>query len=280
MNIKKNLDGRNRTITIFLCFLIITYLIPVVFPLEIAPYWQEDGVIESLGAFFFLIASLFLFGAFFRLRKIKLAVHKKFETIWILALGLLFFVAFGEEISWGQRIFNFDTPEALKEINHQKEFNLHNINMVHGLDENGERKTGIAALITSHRLFYALLIGYFIIIPLIMLFSIWPQRLFTVLQMPVAPVWIGCIFFAVFLFEVSPCPNSPHPLYPQLQTDPWQSRKSDEFPSAIADSICGRHLICSGMFRSLLSPNPNCPWLLFLPQLQTHPISSRNKLKE
>jgi hypothetical protein len=199
MNIKKNLDGRNRTITIFLCFLIITYLIPVVFPLEIAPYWQEDGVIESLGAFFFLIASLFLFGAFFRLRKIKLAVHKKFETIWILALGLLFFVAFGEEISWGQRIFNFDTPEALKEINHQKEFNLHNINMVHGLDENGERKTGIAALITSHRLFYALLIGYFIIIPLIMLFSIWPQRLFTVLQMPVAPVWIGCIFFAVLL---------------------------------------------------------------------------------
>lgn len=199
MDIKIILEGRNRTIAIFLSLLIITYLIPVVFPLESAPYWQEDGVIESLGAFLFLIASLFLFGSYFRLRKIKAAAHKKFETIWILALAFLFFVAFGEEISWGQRIFNFATPEALREINHQHEFNLHNINMVHGLDEDGERKTGIAALITSHRLFYALLVGYFIIIPLIMLFRIWPQRLITVLQMPITPIWIGFIFFAVLL---------------------------------------------------------------------------------
>jgi len=42
--------------------------------------------------------------------------------------GLIFIV--GEEISWGQRIFGFSTPEALNDINRQGESNLHNIHGV------------------------------------------------------------------------------------------------------------------------------------------------------
>ena len=42
--------------------------------------------------------------------------------------GLIFIV--GEEISWGQRIFGFATPETLSEINRQGESNLHNIHGV------------------------------------------------------------------------------------------------------------------------------------------------------
>lgn len=39
--------------------------------------------------------------------------------------GMIFIV--GEEISWGQRIFGFSTPDSLIEINRQRESNLHNI---------------------------------------------------------------------------------------------------------------------------------------------------------
>ena len=39
----------------------------------------------------------------------------------------MIFIA-GEEISWGQRIFSFSTPEILTAINDQNEFNLHNVN--------------------------------------------------------------------------------------------------------------------------------------------------------
>jgi hypothetical protein len=39
------------------------------------------------------------------------------------------FVA-GEEISWGQRIFGWGTPEALERINHQEETTLHNVGHV------------------------------------------------------------------------------------------------------------------------------------------------------
>ena len=37
------------------------------------------------------------------------------------------FVFMGEEISWGQRIFDITPPEILEEINVQNEINLHNM---------------------------------------------------------------------------------------------------------------------------------------------------------
>ncbi len=49
----------------------------------------------------------------------------------LLALGT-FFVA-GEEISWGQRIFGWRTPEALEVINAQQEISVHNIHGFHQL---------------------------------------------------------------------------------------------------------------------------------------------------
>ena len=49
--------------------------------------------------------------------------------LYLLAALAAFFVA-GEEISWGQRIFGWGTPEALDEINHQGETNVHNIRWV------------------------------------------------------------------------------------------------------------------------------------------------------
>jgi hypothetical protein len=39
--------------------------------------------------------------------------------------GLFFLI--GEELSWGQRIFGWETPESYASINKQKETNLHNI---------------------------------------------------------------------------------------------------------------------------------------------------------
>lgn len=53
------------------------------------------------------------------------------------AIGLLYlliavgaFLVAGEEISWGQRVFGWGTPESLAAINHQAETNVHNIRPV------------------------------------------------------------------------------------------------------------------------------------------------------
>ncbi|MBN1268822.1 MAG: hypothetical protein JXB04_04485 [Kiritimatiellae bacterium] len=46
-------------------------------------------------------------------------------------LALFFFVCAGEELSWGQRLFGFQTPERVADLNTQNEFNIHNLEIEH-----------------------------------------------------------------------------------------------------------------------------------------------------
>ena len=57
------------------------------------------------------------------LREVKFWWRYFFTFGWAVVL----FIAMGEEISWGQRILGFETPESISEINFQDEFNIHNI---------------------------------------------------------------------------------------------------------------------------------------------------------
>lgn len=79
----------------------------------------EDGLVEQLTAFAFLGACGF--AALCALRAQPLT--RKWLPL-LLTVG--FFLCFGEEISWGQRILGFTTPEAIAEHNVQGEVNLHN----------------------------------------------------------------------------------------------------------------------------------------------------------
>jgi len=88
----------------------------------------EDHYFELVGAFSFLVTSLLFFYGFRLARKILdnswASLVKKFVY---LGLAVLFLFGAGEEISWGQRILGFQTPEPLSEVNRQEEFNLHNL---------------------------------------------------------------------------------------------------------------------------------------------------------
>lgn len=97
----------------------------------IAATIPEDHYFEIVGAFSLLATSmLFLYG--FRLAR------KSLEKTWFslikqlvyLGLAALFFFGAGEEISWGQRILGFQTPESLTEVNRQEEFNVHNLTVL------------------------------------------------------------------------------------------------------------------------------------------------------
>jgi len=88
---------------------------------------REDGPVEFASFACFLVASVLAFVAAWRLRPTRpLAVGA-------LAFGMLLFVAAGEEISWGQRLFEIETPAALVDGNRQDELNLHNLE---GFQEN------------------------------------------------------------------------------------------------------------------------------------------------
>ena len=88
--------------------------------------YGEDGILESLSAIFYFLASLF-----FLMGARTTTVGYKRWTYWCLFFCVLLFVVGGEEISWGQRIFGIVTPEQLSEVNVQQEFNFHNIDGIH-----------------------------------------------------------------------------------------------------------------------------------------------------
>jgi len=86
---------------------------------------REDGLIEYMGAALFLIAAGVTGTAAVRGSRRGTLPRARVIVLWLVAL--LFVYACGEEISWGQRIIGFATPEWLDEYNYQGEFTLHNI---------------------------------------------------------------------------------------------------------------------------------------------------------
>jgi len=88
---------------------------------------EEDGPIENVTAIAYFISFIFslAIAKFFKEKTIFLALFL------ILALGFLFIAL--EEISWGQRILNFEVPDWFPE-NFQGETNIHNRGVLLGSD--------------------------------------------------------------------------------------------------------------------------------------------------
>ena len=86
-------------------------------------YSVEDGFLENSQFILIFCSSLLLFYRFFKLFK-----HKNlYWKIGVFLMASIFLFGAGEEISWGQRIFNVQSSEYFLENNAQGETNLHNM---------------------------------------------------------------------------------------------------------------------------------------------------------
>lgn len=132
-------------------------------------FCREDGWMENTQAVL-LAASSVLFLAGVR--------RRGWRNLWFWGYAALFFLNFGEEISWGQRIFGIRTPADLRRVNVQQELNLHNLI---GIDHHA-RMMGMLVVV-----------GFLFVIP--WAHALWPQaraRL-RAWAMPVAEPWVGII---------------------------------------------------------------------------------------
>lgn len=90
---------------------------------------QEDTLIEWASALLLIVGS----GCFVAeaIRRIQSGPGKdwiaKFELTIAVGMALVLFLIAMEEISWAQRLFEFDTPEEIEQMNWQGEFNFHNL---------------------------------------------------------------------------------------------------------------------------------------------------------
>jgi len=161
----------------------------------------EDGPYENLGALFFLVASVFFFLSyknsksgndffFFSLRK----------NVFYLLLGLLFFFIAGEEISWGQRIFGIETPDAIESSNIQKEMNLHNLKIFNSVDEQNVKRPWYD-IFSMSRLFRVFWFLFCIATPFLDKYSAFVKGLRQRLNIPLVPLSIGVLMLVNYLLS-------------------------------------------------------------------------------
>lgn len=111
-------------------------------------YTEEDGIAEYAQAILYAVSFVL---SILVMRHHSQAKNRLITALYFLLTCGLFFMV-GEEISWGQRIFSWSTPETLQSINKQEETNLHNI---HGV---GSTFKWIQCLVGAYGTFLPLLL--------------------------------------------------------------------------------------------------------------------------
>ena len=146
---------------------------------------KEDSFFEWLTALFYFISFVLL-----------LLTFKKNRNIFLLLLAIVMLFGAGEEISWGQRIFGFATPEEINKINVQHEFNIHNLVIFNGKYMDGELKHGFEKLLEMDFLFKIFTFFFGIVLPFFVYHFKFIASLTKKFKVPVPPISIG-IFFAI-----------------------------------------------------------------------------------
>jgi hypothetical protein len=157
------------------------YLIPD--PAVVAKLGSEDNIVEWMTTVCFFMTFLFF-----------IIIFLKTRNVWFLMLGIIFFLGAGEEISWGQRVLSFQTPEKLNELNVQKEFNFHNLEIFNTEYQTGHVKTGIMRLLEINFLYKVFSIIYGIVLPVSVFRLRFISRFVKSLHIPVPPVSLGVFF--------------------------------------------------------------------------------------
>lgn len=154
-------------------------------------FLREDGLIENLTALFLLASACV---AFYRLILASRSYGKIHMLTWGI-IALLFFFGAGEEISWGQRIFNFETTGFFRSNNLQQETNLHNL-VIGGVKVN--------KLIFS-QLLMVCLVFYFVFLPVLVRKSAFVLKIVKLFGIPV-PRWQHIVIVIVSILVISQFP--------------------------------------------------------------------------
>jgi hypothetical protein len=149
----------------------------------------EENLFEALTCLFFFLSSVFFF------------LSIKRSNFFMIALSIILFFGAGEEISWGQRIFNFKTLESIKKENIQGELNIHNLPIFNASnDREHHHKKGLQRLLEMNFMFRVFCVSFGFILPLLTFHVPFFSRFINKIKLPVPPITIGVFFFLTWLF--------------------------------------------------------------------------------
>ncbi len=98
-------------------------------PVLLGKFAREDGIVETASFLFLMLASGLLLKSALQARPASRRQHQAVSPAvqsYLFAIAAIVFVIAMEEISWGQRLVGFRTPDWVATGNIQSEFNLHN----------------------------------------------------------------------------------------------------------------------------------------------------------
>lgn len=172
----------------------IIYVLPFILPVEtVAGLVVEDSPIEYAGALWLFIAGVFFLFSFFSSRSgnqfWKFKTRRNYVYL-ILALALFF--GAGEEITWGQRIFGFETPEIFGE-NIQEEATIHNLPVFD--------PTNTDSLFNMNRIFIYFWFSFGVVVPLLALVFKPARNLFIGMGIPITTILLGGQFLFFYILS-------------------------------------------------------------------------------
>lgn len=169
---------------------ILTYSILLADKGLIVIFATREALLEQVGALLFLLSSVLCGLGYFRGRRQR-PDSKPYSAGIFLLLAVFFFVAFGEEISWGTHLLTQRARQDLFPSNVQNELNLHNLPMFDQYSTSGERKAGLASLFTANRLFDYFMVTAFVLLPMVSMtlprFRRWTEKH----GIPILPIAFG-----------------------------------------------------------------------------------------
>ena len=133
------------------------------------------------------IASILFLTAFLR-RTEETPLFGTKKNLFFLAMAVGSFFVGGETISWGQRLFYFQTSSRLMHVNLQAETNLHNLAFL-------KRHS----VLDPKFLFPKILVGYFCLVPLLARFFRPFSGLIEKIRLPMLPLSLAAAFAAIIL---------------------------------------------------------------------------------
>jgi hypothetical protein len=185
-------------------FLSLTYLPLLANERTLDAFAREDGIFENLTAVYLFGISLSFAASLYFFRKAAWLLRLSY-----LGLALLFLLGAGEEISWGERIFDWDDHNYIRGINVQEEFNIHNLKYFQG--EESILPVSVSQLFTAFAFVLA------VIIPLASRFFPKIER-FLATRFPVLPLPLGVLVVITYIFQKSMLRLLP--LFPALYQHP------------------------------------------------------------
>ncbi len=151
--------------------------------------FNDENQFFELGTAILFLVNSFIFYNLFRRKK----------NAYFLILAVLMFLGAAEELSWGQVLLNYKTPENLKSVNVQGEFNLHNIEIFNSNNFNKTHKTGLSRLLEINFIFRFFIIFYGVLTPILFNQSKNVQKIILKNKIPVPPLSIGMFFLISWL---------------------------------------------------------------------------------